>query len=79
MRKHDVLQNIAGNIPRVDNTLFDSSDGIRKECTPAKALVSSSRIWIPTLEGIIVLNPDKIIRDEDIRKLLAPFPHLQSL
>ncbi len=74
MRKADVLQFVAGKIPLVETSIFDNNDGIlNKECLATNSLMTSSGIWIPSLGGITIINPYKII-DEGV-----PSVYIQSL
>ncbi|GCC51280.1 GHKL domain-containing protein [Chryseotalea sanaruensis] len=63
--EHTDLQNFfAGRDSVVHTKLYDNHDGMKnKECTGAtRSLVSSNGdLWIPTLGGIAVFSPDKIV------------------
>ncbi|HLZ16210.1 MAG TPA: ATP-binding protein, partial [Cyclobacteriaceae bacterium] len=66
MKKTDVEKFINRQIPAVDFKLFDNRDGMKsKECTAAtRALISSTgRVWVPTINGVAVFYPEKIIEN----------------
>jgi signal transduction histidine kinase/ligand-binding sensor domain-containing protein len=65
----NVDQFLQGQLTKVPIKLFDNQDGmINKECTGAtRSLASSSgRLWIPTIGGVVVFYPEKIIENKII-------------
>jgi len=63
IEKQEALQFIEGNIENVKTTLYDDSDGmITRECTAATRmlLATDGRIWVPTIEGITIVNPNNL-------------------
>jgi signal transduction histidine kinase/ligand-binding sensor domain-containing protein len=58
--KADVLEFLKGSVGGVKTRLFNEYDGMNnKECTGAtrSMLASNGEIWVPTIEGIAVVNP----------------------
>lgn len=63
----DILNFFEGKDSVVHTKLYDNHDGMKnKECTGAtRSLVSSKgELWIPTLGGVAVFSPQKIIKNE---------------
>lgn len=61
-KKQEVLDFLDGKILKVKRRLFDQDYGMRnKECTGATRSLKASdgRIWIPTLDGVCVIDPKK--------------------
>jgi signal transduction histidine kinase/ligand-binding sensor domain-containing protein len=61
--KKQVLDYLAGKIPTVQSKIFNDYDGMKnKECTGAtrSTLSSSGEVWVPTIEGICVINPENL-------------------
>jgi signal transduction histidine kinase/ligand-binding sensor domain-containing protein len=69
--KERVKQYLRNEIQEVDFKLLDNRDGMKnKECTAAtRSLVSSTgKIWVPTINGISVFIPEKIV----VNKIVPP-------
>ena len=65
----DLDQFIEGNLERVPGRLFDRYDGMAsQECTGATRMTLSEdgNLWIPTLGGVAILNPNDIDKNEEI-------------
>jgi len=63
IKKTDVEDFLQGRIGSVPSTVFDHEDGLKnKECTGAThSLISSDgTIWIPTLGGVVTIDPEDI-------------------
>ncbi len=64
INKEEALEFIEGRINEITSTLLDDSDGmITRECTGAtQSLLSmDNKIWIPTIEGVSILDPENLI------------------
>jgi signal transduction histidine kinase len=62
LKKRDVHRYLAGDISRIGSRIYDDYDGMKnKECTGAtwSTLSSAGEIWVPTIEGICVINPER--------------------
>lgn len=62
--KEEVLEFINGSIKEINTTILDNSDGmISRECTGATRsfLASDGKIWIPTIEGVSILDPLNLV------------------
>jgi signal transduction histidine kinase/ligand-binding sensor domain-containing protein len=62
-RKNDVSAFLHGKIQAIQSKVFNDYDGMKnKECTGAtrSTLSSSGEVWVPTIEGICVINPDRL-------------------
>jgi signal transduction histidine kinase/ligand-binding sensor domain-containing protein len=62
-----VMDFLAGTIDQIPSSLYDHNDGMNnKECTGATRSLKASdgKIWIPTLGGVAVINPDELITNE---------------
>ena len=60
---------IDGEIHSVNSNLFDNNDGmVSRECTAATRSILSNNgtIWIPTIGGVTILNPSKVILNNHI-------------
>jgi signal transduction histidine kinase/ligand-binding sensor domain-containing protein len=60
--KKEVWDFLHGKIKVITPKLFDNQDGMKtKECTGAthSILFSTGALWVPTIGGVSVLNPDK--------------------
>ena len=64
INKKEVLDLIDGKIDKINTVILDDSDGmISRECTGATSSLQSKdgKIWINTIEGISVLDPDNLV------------------
>lgn len=62
LSKQDVRSFLAGKLPSVKSKLYNNFDGMKnKECTGAtrSTLTSNGEIWVPTIEGICIINPER--------------------
>jgi signal transduction histidine kinase/ligand-binding sensor domain-containing protein len=69
LKREHVNAFTAGKLKSIPTKLFDNQDGmINKECTGAtRSLVSSKgRLWIPTIGGVSVFQPDRITENKII-------------
>ena len=60
--KSDVLKFLSGDIASVKSKIFNDFDGMKnKECTGAtrSLLASTGEIWVPTIAGICVVDPER--------------------
>ncbi len=66
IKRASLDQFLSGKDSVVHTKLFDNQDGMRtKECTGAtRSLLSSTgKIWVPTIGGVAVFYPDKILEN----------------
>jgi ligand-binding sensor domain-containing protein/signal transduction histidine kinase len=66
--KRELEEHARGSIQRLHPVSFDESDGMRSsECTGgsqnAGARSKDGRIWIPTVEGLVVIDPQTINKE----------------
>ena len=69
----DLDEFLKGNVEMVDVELFDNHDGMaNKECTGAtrSLLTSWGEIWVPTIEGIAIINNDKIQKNLQVPNII---------
>jgi ligand-binding sensor domain-containing protein/two-component sensor histidine kinase len=69
LKREHVDAFVGGKAKSIPAKLFDNQDGmINKECTGAtRSLVSSKgRLWIPTIGGVSVFQPDRITENKII-------------
>ena len=69
LKREHVNSFIEGKIKNIPTKLFDNQDGmISKECTGAtRSLISESgSLWIPTIGGVCVFQPDRITENKII-------------
>lgn len=62
--KEEVLQFVRGEISEIKSSILDDSDGmVSRECTGAtrSLITSKGNIWLPTIKGVAILNPDNVI------------------
>jgi signal transduction histidine kinase/ligand-binding sensor domain-containing protein len=65
--KSDVHAFLEGKIPGVKSKIFNDYDGMKnKECTGAtrSTLSSSGEVWVPTIEGICVIDPKHLNKNK---------------
>ncbi len=65
----DMINFVDGKAEFVEASIFDESDGmLQRECTGAtKSLkTSNGSVWVPTLNGVAMINPSSIIKNERI-------------
>ncbi|HNP17319.1 MAG TPA: two-component regulator propeller domain-containing protein [Fulvivirga sp.] len=65
----DMRDFVEGKSKFVEASIFDESDGmLQRECTGAtKSLkTSNGSVWVPTLNGVAMINPSSIIKNEHI-------------
>jgi signal transduction histidine kinase/ligand-binding sensor domain-containing protein len=58
---------LEGNIDQIPSALYDHNDGMKnKECTGATRSLKASdgKIWIPTLGGVSVIDPEDLITNK---------------
>ncbi|MCP4460373.1 MAG: hypothetical protein GY816_20475 [Cytophagales bacterium] len=63
---------VDGTISKVGGSLFDENDGMNiRECTDAtrSILISSGSVWVPTLDGIAIIDPYQIQYNKNIPQI----------
>ena len=71
LSKTEVKNFLAGKIPSIKSKIYNNFDGMKnKECTGATRSMLSSKgeIWVPTIEGICIVNPKR----KEINKIVPP-------
>ncbi len=66
INKSKAIELIDKKIDQISTTIFDNSDGmISQECTGATRMLKTSdgKIWIPTIKGIAILDPDNLLEN----------------
>ncbi len=61
--KQQLTSFMAGDLERVQMTVYDDRDGLAsRDCTGAAKILEASdgKLWIPTLKGVSVLDPDAV-------------------
>ncbi len=73
VKRADVLANIADSTKVIPYRIFDKYDGMKQEqCTGGTpALMSSDgKVWLPTVGGVAMINPEKIADNKLIPNVL---------
>lgn len=73
MKKSDLEAYKLGQIENVTAELYDNTDGMKsKECTGAtrSLLTDSGEIWVPTLNGVAVIDPLKLQSNDVLPNVL---------
>ncbi|HYG04025.1 MAG TPA: ATP-binding protein, partial [Chryseosolibacter sp.] len=71
LSKAEVRSFLAGKIPSIKSKIYNNFDGMKnKECTGAtrSTLSSKGEIWVPTIEGIAIVNP----RRKSVNMIVPP-------
>ena len=67
IRMSDAREFLNGQTEQIPSFLYDHNDGMsNKECTGATRLLRASdgKLWIPTLGGVAIIDPDELITNE---------------
>ena len=63
-----------GRIPAVHSTVYGKEDGMRsQECNagqPAGWESADGKLWFPTIKGVVVLNPERLVHIDDAPRVI---------